>query len=296
MATATADRTATAREQATAPRRRTSATRGLGMALLVLLTLVYVAPLAWMVVTSFKTTTEATTWPLSFLPSAPQTESYETLTRPGSASPILRWFANSLLSATLHALLVVATAAPAAYALARMQFPGRRLVFGLIVGTLFIPPIILIMPNFMIVDALGWLNSLPAVIVPTAAGAFGVFLLRQFFLDLPLDLEEAAQIDGANRFQIFWRVILPLARPALVTLVVLSFLTNWNDFLWPVYVLFTPEALTLPPGLGQLQNAYTTDYPVIMAGGVLASIPVIILFTFAQRYVIEGVARTGIKG
>jgi multiple sugar transport system permease protein len=277
-------------------RPRTSVTRWLGIGLLLLLTLVYVAPLAWMAVTSLKTTAEATTWPLRFLPSSPQTEPYQTLTAPQSDSPILRWFANSLLSAAGHALLVVATAAPAAYALARMRFPGRRLMFGLIIGTLFIPPIILIMPNFMIVDAFGWLNSLPAVIVPTAAGAFGVFLLRQFFLDLPLELEEAARIDGANRWEVFWRVILPLSRPALVTLVVLSFLTNWNDFLWPVYVLFTPEALTLPPGLGQLQNAYTTDYPVIMAGGVLASIPVLLLFIAAQRYVIEGVARSGIKG
>jgi multiple sugar transport system permease protein len=277
-------------------RSRASLTRWLGIALLVLLTLVYIAPVAWMGVTSLKTTAEATTWPLSFLPSTPVTEPYQTLTTPGAGSPILRWFINSLVAATLHALLVVATAAPAAYALARMRFPGRRLMFGLIIGTLFIPPIILIMPNFMIVDTLGWLNTLAAVIVPTAAGAFGVFLLRQFFLDLPIELEEAARIDGANRWEIFWRVILPLSRPALVTLVVLSFLTNWNDFLWPVYVLFTPESLTMPPGLGQLQNAYTTDYPIIMAGGVLASIPVLVLFVFAQRYVIEGVARSGIKG
>jgi multiple sugar transport system permease protein len=278
------------------PSGRTSPGRVLGIGLLLLITLLYLAPLAWMLVTSFKTSPEATTWPLSFLPDQAITEPYDTLTRPGTGSPILRWFGNSLLAATLHALLVVATAAPAAYALARMEFPGRKAIFGLIIATLFVPPIILIMPNFMIVDALGWLNSIAAVIVPTAAGAFGVFFLRQFFVDLPLELEEAARVDGANRWEIFWRVVLPLARPALVTLAVLSFLTNWNDFLWPVYVLFTPEALTIPPGLGQLQNAYTTDYPIIMAGGVLASLPVLILFTFAQRYVIEGVARTGIKG
>jgi len=269
--------------------------RVLGFGLLVLLTLAYLAPLAWMALTSFKTTAEATTWPLTLIPSG-TTESYSELTRPGGGQPVMRWFLNSMISATANAIVVVATAAPAAYALARLPFRGRRIVFALIIGTLFIPPIILLMPNFMIVEGLGWLNSLPAVIFPLAASATGVFLLRQFFSDLPQELEEAARIDGANRFQTFWRVILPLSRPALATLVVLSFLGNWNDFLWPVYVLFTPEALTLPPGLSQLQGAYTTDYPVIMAGGVLASIPVIILFTFAQRYVIEGVARSGIKG
>jgi len=271
------------------------ARKALGFGLLVLLTLAYLAPLAWMALTTFKTTAEATTWPLTLLPSG-TTEAYGELTRPGGGQPVLRWFLNSMISATANAIVVVATAAPAAYALARLPFRGRRLVFSLIIGTLFIPPIILLMPNFMIVEGLGWLNSLPAVIFPLAASATGVFLLRQFFSDLPNELEEAARIDGANRFQTFWRVILPLSRPALATLVVLSFLGNWNDFLWPVYVLFTPEALTLPPGLSQLQGAYTTDYPVIMAGGVLASIPVIILFTFAQRYVIEGVARSGIKG
>jgi len=152
------------------------------------------------------------------------------------------------------------------------------------------------MPNYLIVDYFGWLDTLLAVIVPGAAGAFGVFFLRQFYLSLPGELEEAALIDGANRFQIFLRIILPLSRAPLATLAVLSFLVNWNDFLWPVYVLFSPKSLTLPPGLSILQGSYNTDYTVIMAGGVIASVPVLILYMFAQRYIIEGVSRSGLKG
>ncbi|HEY0699811.1 MAG TPA: carbohydrate ABC transporter permease, partial [Micromonospora sp.] len=157
-------------------------------------------------------------------------------------------------------------------------------------------PATLIVPAFQIVDTLGWIDTLAVVIVPGAASAFGVFFLRQFFLSLPRELEEAAVLDGANQWEIFVRVVLPLSRPALATLAVLSFLTNWNDFLWPVFVLFSPEMLTLPPGLGLLQGAYVTDYPVIMAGAMLASVPVLILFVLAQRHIIQGVSRSGLKG
>lgn len=193
-------------------------------------------------------------------------------------------------------VLVLATAAPAAYALARLDFRGRNVMFVVVISTLFIPPIIFLMPNYLIVDYLRWIDTLLAVIVPTAAGAFGVFFLRQFFVSLPIELEEAALIDGANQFQVFTRIVLPNSKPALATLTVLSFLTNWNEFLWPVYVLFSPNRLTLPPGLSILQGNYSTDYPVVMAGGVIASIPVLIVFFIAQRYFIEGVSRSGLKG
>ena len=158
------------------------------------------------------------------------------------------------------------------------------------------PPVILIIPNYLIVGKLQWLDTLTAVIVPTAASAFGVFFLRQFFLSLPRELEEAALLDGANKWQIFMRVIVPLSKPALVTLAVLAFLTNWNDFLWPVYVLFSPEAQTLPPGLSTLQSANNVRYDVIMAGAVIASVPVLLLYVMAQRFIIEGVSRSGLKG
>ncbi len=260
---------------------------------LLLLTVLFVSPLVFMLTTSFKTNFEAAqpTW----IPQDPTTEGY-TFIFNATQTPVLRWFANSLLAAIGQTLLILATASMAAYALARMEFPGKRLLTGLVIATIFIPPIVLLIPNYVIVSNLGWLDSLAAVIVPGAAGAFGVFFLRQFFVSLPRELEEAAVLDGATRLQIFYKVIIPLSKPALATLALLSFLTNWNDFLWPLYVLFSPERLTIQPGLSTMQSAFTTDYATIMVGGVIASVPVLIMFIFAQRFIIEGVSRSGLKG
>jgi multiple sugar transport system permease protein len=191
---------------------------------------------------------------------------------------------------------VVVVASMAGYALARMDFRFKNFIFSFILMTLFIPSFVFLMPNYLLMDNLGWLDTLWALVVPGAAGAFGVFFMRQFFQAIPKELEEVALIDGANTWTIFTRIILPNAKPALATLTVLSFLTNWNDFIWPLFVLFSPERLTLPAGLSLLQGAYTTDYPVIMAGATVAAVPVLILYVFVQRYVIEGVARSGIKG
>ncbi|RCK70201.1 carbohydrate ABC transporter permease [Desertihabitans brevis] len=264
-------------------------------AALLILSVIIISPLLWMLSTSFKTTGDATTMPPQWIPPEPSVEGYTTLFADAQA-PVLRWLGNSVLVAVLHTVLVLATAALAAYPLARMRFPGRDVVFALIVATLFVPGFVFLMPNYLIVDSLGWLDSIWALVVPGAASAFGVFFLRQFFSSLPEALEEAALIDGANRFQIFWQVVLPLSKAPLATLAVLSFLTSWNDFLWPLYVLFNPEQLTLPAGLATLLGSYATDYPMIMAGAALASIPVLVLFAFVQRYVIAGVARSGLKG
>jgi multiple sugar transport system permease protein len=184
----------------------------------------------------------------------------------------------------------------AAYALARMEFRGRSLIFGVIIGTLFVPGFIFLMPNYLLMNRLGWLDTLLALIVPGAAGAFGVFFLRQFFMSIPRELEESALIDGANTWSILTRIVLPISKSALVTLAVLSFLGNWNDFIWPIFVLFSPERLTLPAGLASLNGAYTTDYPLIMAGATIASVPVLIIYIALQRYIIEGVATSGLKG
>ena len=264
-------------------------------ALLVVLTAIFISPLVFMVVTSFKSVSEAVQTPPTWVPSPLTTQAYERILG-ATETPVFRWFLNSMLAATLNAALVVTTSALAAYALARLEFRGKKVVFGLIVSTLFVPPVILVVPSYEIVGRLYWLDTLAAIIVPTAAGAFGVFFLRQFFLSLPLELEEAAVLDGANRWQIFFRVILPLSKPALATLALLSFLTNWNDFLWPVYVLFSPENQTLQAGLSTLQSANSVRYDLLMAGAVVASLPVLLLYLLAQRFVIEGVSRSGLKG
>jgi multiple sugar transport system permease protein len=281
--------------KARGPGTRSPARKVVRYVVLVLLGLLFISPLIFMVSTSFKTRQDATAIPPSWIPPNPTTDAYTAILN-AAGTPVLRWFANSLIAAACNALLVVATASLAAYALARMEFRVKRVVFALIVATLFVPPVILTIPNYLIVGQLRWLDTLVAVIVPTAASAFGVFFLRQFFLSLPRELEEAAFLDGANRWQIFYRVILPLSRPALVTLGLLAFLTNWNDFLWPVYVLFSPESQTLPAGLSTLQSANSVRYDLLMAGAVIASVPALLLFMFSQRFVIEGVSRSGIKG
>ncbi len=263
---------------------------------LILLTLIFVTPLLWMLSTSFKPNFQTTQFPPQWIPQAFSDEGYSTVLTTSTQTPVLRWFLNSMIAATANTLLILVTASMAAYALARMHFRGRNILFAAIIATLFIPQFVFLIGNYLVVDTFGWLDTLLAVIVPGAAGAFGVFFLRQFYLSLPQELEEAALIDGANRFQIFIRVILPLSKAPLATLAVLSFLVNWNDFLWPVYVLFNPQSLTLPPGLAILQGAYTTNYTVIMTGGVIASVPVLVLYIAAQRYIIQGVSRSGLKG
>jgi multiple sugar transport system permease protein len=265
-------------------------------ALLVVLALLFISPLLWAVLTAFKSETESALSPPTFLPREWNTEAFDTIFSSSAQTPVFRWFLNSVIAALGMGVVVLVTAAPAAYALARMEFRGRRLMFGVIVATLFVPPIIFLAPNYEIVERLGLLDTLPAVIFPLAAGAFGVFFLRQFFLGLPRELEEAARLDGANAWQVFTRVVLPLSRPALATLFVLSVLTNWNDFLWPLYVLLNPENLTLAPGLSLLQMSNAVKYNLLMAGGLVASVPVLILFVVAQRHIIEGISRSGLKG
>jgi len=265
------------------------------LVVLTLLGLLFVSPLVFMALTSFKNRIESAAVPPTLLPEEPTLSAYRDVLT-SSGTPVLRWFVNSMVAATANAVLVVATAALAAYPLARMSFRGKRVIFALIIATIFVPPVILIIPNYLIVGKLAWLDTLLAVIVPTAAGAFGVFFLRQFFLSLPVELEEAAALDGASVWRTFRSVVLPLSKPALATLALLAFLTNWNDFLWPVYVLFSPESQTLPAGLSTLQSANNVRYDLLMAGAMVASIPVLVIYVFAQRFIIEGVSRSGLKG
>ena len=261
---------------------------------LYLVSLVIVLPLLWMFLTSFKTDFDAISSPANPIPNPFTVDAYVTLA--GGSQPILQWFLNSVIAATAQTLIILVTASAAAYALARLEFVGKRIVFGIIIATLLVPGVIFLIPNYLIVQNLGWLDSLWAIIIPGSAGAFGVFFLRQFFISLPAEIEEAARVDGAGDFRIFWQIVLPLSRPALATLAVLSFLTNWNDFIWPIYVLLSPENLTLQPGLAVLQGTYSTHFGIVMAGAVIASVPVLILFTLAQKQIVESVANSGIKG
>ena len=257
-----------------------------------LLTLVFIAPLIYMASTSFKTPEDAISTTPQWWPAHPTTQAYSRVLN-DPATPVGRWFLNSMIAATANSLLAVSTATLAGYALARIPFKGRQPLFVLIVATLFLPPVVLLVPNYLTLNYLGWLDTLLAVIVPGAAGAFGVFFMRQFFIGLPKELEESASIDGATRWKAFLTVLLPLARPAIATLILLTFLTNWNDFLWPIYTLFSPDKQTLPAGLSTLQSANSVRYDLLMAGAMISAVPVLILYAFTQRFIVEGIASAG---
>jgi multiple sugar transport system permease protein len=264
-------------------------------AIMVLLALIFMLPLLWMLTTSLRPKSQLFSAQIHWIPQTWSLESYQKILD-NPAVPIARWFANSVGVGIAATLLILIIDSLAAYAYARMEFRGKNLLFGLLLATLFLPGLMFLVPNFLTINNLHLLNTYAGVIIPGLAGVFGVFFLRQFFESIPKELEEAATIDGANVFQTFFQIVMPLARPALATLAVITFLASWNDFLWPLLVLQQPDLLTLPPGLRTLQGAYTSEYGQMMAGAVIAAVPVLILYVALQRYIVQSVASTGIKG
>jgi multiple sugar transport system permease protein len=184
----------------------------------------------------------------------------------------------------------------AGYAFARIKFFGREVVFVLVLATLMIPFQVVMIPTFLIVRKLGMIDTLGALILPNLAQAFGIFLLRQFFRTLPIELEEAARIDGASRLGVLFKIVLPLSGPALATLAVITFMWTWNDFLWPLITIYSPNNMTLQLGLTTFTGAHQSSTNLLMAANVMSMIPVLLLFFFAQRYFIRGIATTGLKG
>jgi multiple sugar transport system permease protein len=276
-------------------RQKTIGSRILIYGLLALIALLVIIPLLWMLSTSFKPKSEWFLPQIYWIPRTFTLVNYESIFN-NPALPMVRWFANSLFVATSVTVLVLIVDSLAGYAYARMEFRGRNVLFGLLLVTMFLPGMMFLIPNFLTINALGWLNNYAGVIAPALAGVFGVFFMRQFFLSLPKELEEAAYIDGASRVQTFRFIALPLAKPALATLGIITFLASWNDFLWPLLILKDRNMLTLPPGLSQLQGAYTSEYGQMMAGAVITALPVLVLYVLLQRYIVESVQTTGLKG
>ncbi len=263
--------------------------------LLVLIALIILVPLLWMLSTSFKPKSQLFLPQIYWIPKRFTWKNYTDLLGDPSI-PIAQWFINSVGVALVSTVLTLAIDALAAYAYARMEFRGRRILFPLLLVTLFMPGLMFLIPNFVTIYNLQLLNTYAGVILPGLAGVFGVFFLRQFFESLPRELEEAALIDGANRFQTFYKVVLPLAKPALATLAVITFLASWNDFLWPLLILQSTNLQTLPVGLRTLQGAYTSEYGLMMSGAVIVAIPVLIIYIALQRFIVQSVASTGLKG
>jgi multiple sugar transport system permease protein len=264
-------------------------------AVFVIIALIFILPMVWMVSTSLKPKSQLFSAAIHWIPRTITLDNYRALID-NPSTPVARWFANSIFVSGAVTILTLLVDAMAAYAYARMEFPGRRFLFGLLLVTLFMPGMMFLIPNFLTVFRLGMLNNYMGVILPALGLVFGVFFMNQFFQTIPKELEEAAMIDGATQFQVFGRVVLPLAKPALATLAVITFLTSWNDFLWPLLVLQRPDILTLPPGLRTLQGAYTSEYGQMMAGSVIAAVPVLLIYIALQRYIVASVATTGLKG
>jgi multiple sugar transport system permease protein len=252
-------------------------------------------PFIFSVVTSFKSNREANQlltlrslfWPHDIIFNA-----YHTV----FDSNIDRWFLNSLFVAIIWVLARGFTASTAGYAFARMQFPGKEFLFLLVISTMMIPSMVTIVPKFMILKQLHLLNSYGALTLPFAADAFGIFLMKQFFESIPVELEEAARIDGASRYRMFAQVILPNAMPALTALAIFSFQGSWNAFLEPLIFINSADLFTLPLGLAYFRQANYTDWPVLMAGAVITTVPIAVFYIVFQRFFVEGQVSSGIKG
>jgi multiple sugar transport system permease protein len=253
--------------------------------------LVMVFPFLWAFVTSISPGSGLSATP-QLIPENASFSAYEQLFE---RLPFAQIVLNSLILAILTTLFQLVTSSLAAYVFSRMPFKGRNAVFAVYLATMMVPLQVLVVPLFVEMKALGLIDTYLGVLLPGIASAFGVFLLRQAMNSVPPDLDQAATLDGAGHFRIFGLIILPLVRPALATLTVFAFLNSWNSFLWPLIILRTPGLKTLPVALAGLQGQYTTQWDIVMAGSVVSVLPMLALYIFTQKYIIQGVAGTGLK-
>jgi len=250
-------------------------------------------PYIWMFVTSIKPVEEIQAYPPSFFVHHPTLAAYKELFY---LLPIPRYLLNSLFIAVVVTLCNVFFCSLAGYAFAKHRFKGRDKIFLLLLGAIMIPYQVNLIPGFIIVKKLGWLNSFYALIIPNITMAFGVFLCRQYIMSIPNDLIDAAKIDGCGEFTIYRLIIFPLIKPALAALAIFTFLSQWNSFVWPLIVIHTSAMRTVPLALSVLNSQFGTDFSVVMAGATVVTLPVLIVFLFLQKYIIQGIKMTGLKG
>jgi len=275
------------------PRRPIRWSRGATYTALVVGLLLTLMPFIWMLLGSFKTQGELLQRPITWWPESPTLENYEKWL---SQLNYGQFFMNSIVVAVAVVLGNIIFCSMVGYALAKMRFPGKKVLFALVMLTLMVPGVVTLVPMFVLVSNMGLVNTYPALILPFLAGPLGVFLMRQFILGIPDALIEAARIDGAGEFRIFFRIVLPQCGPPLATLSILTFLGSWNNFLWPLVVAQTENMYTLPVALSLYSvGSNGTYYGLLMAGSVLVVTPILILFLFLQRYFVQGIAMTGIK-
>jgi ABC-type glycerol-3-phosphate transport system permease component len=225
----------------------------------------------------------------------PHRFSLDNFTRVLDAWPVSQWFGNSVTITVITTILTVVVSVLAGYAFAKLSFPGKNVLFLVMLATMMIPTQAILVPQFRIVNGLGLVGTFWAVIIPGAAATFGIFLARQFMLAIPVELMEAAKLDGAGSLRIFWSIVLPLCKPLLAVLTLLALMYQWNDFLWPLIALKDPDLYTLPIGLQFLQGQYQTDYGALMAMTLIAVAPLVVLFLVFQRFFVQGLATTGLR-
>lgn len=261
-------------------------------ALCALLAVVTLGPVLWMVVNSLKGAAEINAFPPTFVPHEVRFDNYG---RVFATRPFLRFMLNSFVVATVVTGVALLFHAMAAYALARLRFPGREPIFLTLISTMMVPYSVILIPVFLLVKQFGWLDTYQGLIVPSIFHAFGIFLLRQFYLGLPRELEEAALLDGDTPAGIFWHIALPLSRPILSALAVFFWLTNWNNYLWPLVVTQSREMQVVQVAIASFSGEYSSSWELIMAASTIAAVPGLLLFLFLQRYLVEGIKLSGIK-
>lgn len=249
-------------------------------------------PFLWMVSTALMGEQEVYEFPPRFLPSAWH---WSNFVEAMQLQPFARFFLNTAVVAAASVAGQLLFCSMAAYAFARLRFPGRDRLFALYLATMMVPAIVTVIPAFLLITTFGWINTYWALFSPTLSSVWGIFLMRQFFLTIPRDLEDAARVDGASEWTIFWRIVLPLSRPALATLAVFAFMGSWKDFLWPLLVTNRMEMRTVEVGIAGFSTMYSTDWPHQMAAAVLVMLPIVIVFLVAQRHIVRGIAMTGMK-
>lgn len=261
---------------------------------LTLYAVITLVPFLWALSASFKPLAEIISGTINFIPNQFTLDNYRQVFL---QEPLfLRWLFNSVIIAVSVTVLNLIFNSMAGYALARLQFPGRQFWFFLILAVLAVPIQVTLIPTFLILKALGWLNSYQGMVAPVMVNATFIFLMRQFFVSFPRELEEAAALDGLGQFGTFWHIVLPLAKPALATQAILAFMASWNNFLLPLVVMFEPEMFTLPLGLNSFKGTYISYWNYIMAASMIFTLPVLGIYMFFNRYFIEGIASTGGKG
>jgi len=268
-----------------------------GYTVLIGVALTMIVPFIWMVTTSLKEPNSAFAYPPQLLPTEINFKNYEMLF---TLVPFGRYFVNTLVVTLFTVVGQLLITSLAAYGFARLNFIGRDTLFVIFLATMMVPYQVTLIPLFLIVFGLGWVNTYTGLIIPAISSVFGIFLLRQAFLGVPRDYQEAARIDGASEFRIYWRIFLPLNGPALATLAVFAFMGTWTDLLWPLLIARTPEMRTLELGLAYFNSSTSafrqTNWPLMMAASVIVMLPVLFVYVFAQRYFVRGISLSGVKG